>query len=299
MSRVNFTVEGLGKPTRLDKVLRNQFPEWGRQAVKRTLNQRKVRVNGQKVWLGSWKVKDGDLVEVLKAPQPRRMGPEQFDPAWLVADEGDLLVVNKPAGLRSQATRDKRKDNLLGLAQAQFGEVRLFHRLDRDTSGLTLLTRPGPVNFYLDRAFKDRLVEKEYLAIVKGRGELEAKGRIEARLAQHPKRADMMAAVGKGGQTAETQYEVLSEAGGLALVKLRPVTGRTHQLRVHLAHMGAPILGDRLYGGGTEEAPRLALHARRIRLPEGEGFAGRDFKIAPGEDFLKLVPNGLRMKIRL
>ncbi|MBN2043741.1 MAG: hypothetical protein JW757_01875 [Anaerolineales bacterium] len=114
---------------RLDKTIHNQFPDWGRQAVKALIENRQVRVNGRLVWLASWKVKAGDKIEVSNPPDSKPRSHHVFDPEWLVADEGDLLVVNKPAGLRAQETLAGGVDNLLRLAQNAFGDdIRLFHR---------------------------------------------------------------------------------------------------------------------------------------------------------------------------
>ena len=273
---VSFGVENLGSPTRLDKVIREQFPDWGRMAISRILQRRQVRVNGKTVWMGSWKVNQGDQIEIFQPPQRKAPPAAHFDPNWLVADEGDLIVVSKPAGLLSQATQAGGEDNLLSLAVKFFGsEVRLFHRLDRDTSGLCLLTRPGPVNVYLDAAFKQRLVRKEYLALVSDPGQLDVEGQIRLYLSVHEKRRDMMQVVERGGQFSMTDYRLVGEFGSGWLVWLRPHTGRTHQLRVHLAYLDAPIIGDRLYGG--LKAERLMLHAERIVLPETGDFPSREW----------------------
>ncbi len=139
-------------------------------------------------------------------------------------------MVCKPAGLRSQATRAGGEDNLLSLAQAAFGaDLRLFHRLDRDTSGLCILTRPGPVNAYLDRAFQHRTVKKEYLGLVSDRGSLEDEGLMRDYLDADPRRRDKMVSVPKGGKAAFTDYEILGEEAAGIRVALFPQTGRTHQ----------------------------------------------------------------------
>ncbi|MEJ2759158.1 MAG: RluA family pseudouridine synthase [Anaerolineales bacterium] len=261
---------------RLDKILRERYPTWGRQAISKLLNNRQVRVNGKTVWLGSWKISVGDMIQVRNPPKDKPSGPNRFDQRWLIADEGDLIVVSKPAGLLSQATRAGGKDNLLSLAQERFGkEVRLFHRLDRDTSGLTLLTRPGPVNAYLDMAFKKRQVIKEYVAVVSDPGDLAVSGVLRSYLAQHPHRRDMMQVVERGGKYAQTRYEIEGEVPLGVQFRLWPETGRTHQLRVQLAHLGVPIVGDRLYGG--RQNPRLLLHAERLRLPKTEDFPMREW----------------------
>lgn len=275
MKPVVFTVEKDTQPIRLDKLLRKQYPQWGRRAVSRIINRRQVQVNGKTVWLGSWKVQSGDRITILRPPKEKPQAPLEFQPDWVIEDSGDIVAVNKPAGLRAQASRKEDKNNLLDLARTTFGDVALFHRLDRDTSGVCLLTRPGKVNAYLDSAFKARQVEKEYLAWVQAGEKLTDEGVIDARLGPHGRRRDMMQVVEKGGKKAVTNYKLLAMDGNNSLVRLQPVTGRTHQLRVHLASMGAPVIGDRLYGGVP--APRLMLHARRISLPAADEFKARTY----------------------
>jgi 23S rRNA pseudouridine1911/1915/1917 synthase len=273
---IRFIADDLARPTRLDRTLRARFPEWGRQAVQRAIGAGQVRVNGKTVWLASWEVQRGDTVEVLEPPPAKAAPPPAFDDAWLLADDGDILAVNKPAGLLAEPTRWGQGVNLRDLAAARFGEVILFHRLDRDTSGVVLITRPGPVNAALSAAFQARRVTKEYVAVVAAPNQLEAEGVIRLRLGQHPQRRDMMAVVERGGQHAATRYTVEASAPGRQLVRLWPETGRTHQLRVHLAALGAPILGDRLYGAPAS-APRLLLHAQRISLPPDAPLGGRSY----------------------
>jgi 23S rRNA pseudouridine1911/1915/1917 synthase len=260
-------IHDLTRPRRLDRVLRDQFPQWGRQAVQRLIAAGKVQVNGQKVWLGSWEVHNQDRVEIAELPPSKSSPPAQFEDAWLIAEEAELIVVNKPSSLLVEPTRWGQGVNLLDLATKRFGPLILFHRLDRDTSGVVLLTRPGPINQYLDTAFKTHTVQKEYLAVVPTPNRLAPEGVIDARLAAHPKRRDLMTVVERGGQRAMTRYAIVSERGGHQCVRLWPETGRTHQLRVHLAHLGAPIVGDRLYGPPAKDGERLLLHAFRITLP--------------------------------
>jgi 23S rRNA pseudouridine1911/1915/1917 synthase len=263
----SITVTGLAKPTRLDRVLRNAFPQWGRQAVQRLITSGKVTVNGQTVWLASWEINNGDQVVVAETPPPKPAAPDHFDDAWIIAQIPNLIAVNKPAGLLSEPTRWGTGANLLDLATARFGSLVLFHRLDRDTSGVILLTRPGPINQQLDGAFKGRTVEKEYLAVVQTPNRLAAAGVIDTRLAPDAKRRDKMRIAERGGQRAVTRYAIETEQEGRQLVRLWPQTGRTHQLRIHLAHLGAPILGDRLYGPQPPVGERLLLHAHRLSLP--------------------------------
>ena len=254
---------------RLDQALRQQFPLWGRKDIGRAISSKRVRVNGKVVWLASWEVNNGDTIEAdvpaVAKPQPAAA----FDPRWLIAEDDDIVAINKPTGLLSAPSRSVNAVNLHDLAKAHFGELLLFHRLDRDTSGIILLTRPGKINKLLDAAFKTRDVSKEYRAVVAWPHELPPSGEIDANLNVDPERRDQMVVVPHGGQHAVTRYELLPrrhDHDKHQLVKLWPETGRTHQLRVHLAHLGSPILGDRLYGN-VHSSKRLMLHAHRLKLP--------------------------------
>jgi 23S rRNA pseudouridine1911/1915/1917 synthase len=280
---IRVTASDLAKPIRLDRFLRDRFPLWGRQAVQRLIAAGKVKVGSKVVRLASWEVVSGDRLEIVDPPPEKSLPSDKFDDAWLIAEEPDLIAVNKPSGLLSECTRFSPATSLLDLASARFGPLVLFHRLDRDTSGVVLLTRPGPVNQYLDAAFKSRAVRKEYLVVVATPNHLAASGVIDARLGPSPRRRDQMIVVERGGQRAVTRYAIEEEAAGRQLIRLWPETGRTHQLRVHLAHMQAPILGDRLYG--SQSAARLLLHAERIALPSAEGYSAREFRAPLPEGF--------------
>ncbi len=293
MAKNFFTVKKLHRPSRLDKVITQQYPQWGRKAVKKLISSRKVKVDNKSVWLGSWEVQNGQKIEISDAPKEKPKPIIIFKEDWLLHDEGDLIAMNKPAGLLSQTTRAKGKDNLLDLCIEKFGKVALFHRLDRDTSGLCLLTRPGEVNAYLDKLFKQRRVVKEYIALVSSQKKMDTEGVIKTRLRPHPRRRDQMVVVGRGGFYAESRYEVLGESEGKKLVRIWPITGRTHQLRVQMSYLGAPIIGDRVYGGGEKSGLRLMLHAYKIDLPALDNFEARSFTAPVGEDFIKLIPNSL------
>ncbi len=282
----SFSAKGLATPTRLDRVLQQHQPAWGRNAVRRLIEGRQVRVNGQSVWLCSWQVRNGDHIELLSLPEPKPQSFDRFDDTWIIAEEPDLIAVNKPAGLLAESPRWRQAVNLLSLAAERFGPLHLFHRLDRDTSGVVILTRSAATNQYLDAAFKQGAVLKEYVAVVAAPNRLQAEGVIRLPIGPHPTRRDMRAVVTRGGQRSVTRYQVVHSEPGRQWVRLWPETGRTHQLRVHLAHLGAPILGDRLYNRGDRSVGRLMLHAARLVLPAGNGFAERTFVAPLPADFL-------------
>lgn len=275
----------LAQPVRLDKALRALYPDAGRQAVQTLVTAGQVKVNGKVVRLCSWQVSNGDRLALLAEPPSKPRPPAGFDDAWIIAEEPGLIAVDKPAGLLSEPARSATAPSLLGLATARFGPVTLFHRLDRDTSGVVLLTRSVEINRRLDAAFKAGSVEKEYLAVVAAPNRLAATGVISHPIGPHPKRHDMMAVVERGGKPALTRYEVIAEAGGQQWLRLWPRTGRTHQLRVHLAHLGAPILGDRLYNPHRQDASRLMLHALRLTLPAEVELAQHTFAAPPPPEF--------------
>ena len=183
-----------------------------------------------------------------------------------------LLALVKPSGLLSQpGLGPELADSLISRAQEQWPEVRLVHRLDRDTSGLILLARDATTHRVLSAAFAERRVRKTYLAMVQGlpadRG-----GIIDQPLARIATRPPLYGVVPleSGGKSAFTRWRVLRRFVGSSLLLLQPRTGRSHQLRVHLAALGHPVLGDPLYGdplyGDPVPAPRLQLHAAGLHL---------------------------------
>ncbi len=271
-------------PGRLDKTLRNAFPDWGRRAVGEVIAAKHVRVNGHAVWLASWMVQPGDRIEVHHPPGALPTGPSAFDDAWLIHIDEDIVVVDKPSGLRAEGTRaEDRSANLLSLCALRFGDVTLTHRLDRDTSGVLVLARTRVARQALDEAFKSHSLEKHYVAVVQAPNRLADSGRISLSLAPDPRRHDRMIAVDAGGKAARTRYRVASRGELSDVVDLWPATGRTHQLRVHCAALGAPILGDRLYGSAAS-APRMMLHAHSLEVPTIGGSAARTFlaQLPPG-----------------
>jgi len=178
-----------------------------------------------------------------------------------------LLALLKPSGLLSQpGLGPELADSLISRAQERWPEARLVHRLDRDTSGLILLARDATTHRALSAAFAERRVRKTYLAVVQGlpadRG-----GVINqplARIATRPPRYGVVP-LKQGGKPALTRWRVLRRFEGSSLLLLQPRTGRSHQLRVHLADLGHPVLGDPIYGESAA-APRLQLHAAGLQL---------------------------------
>jgi 23S rRNA pseudouridine1911/1915/1917 synthase len=221
---------------------------------------------------------------VLSAPPDPTLEPESI-PITVVYEDGDLLVVDKPAGMVVHPSAGHPTGTLvhalLGRAAARgeslgsvagVGRPGIVHRLDRDTSGLLVVAKSDAAQASLMAQFGRWAVAKGYVALVRGAAPA-ARGRIEAPIGRHPRDRQRMAVVA-GGREATTDYEVLGSSGGYTLLRLEPRTGRTHQLRAHLAYLGLPIAGDLRYGGGPGPADlrRQFLHAATLafRRPADE-----------------------------
>jgi RluA family pseudouridine synthase len=204
---------------------------------------------------------------------PRRPAAPSVEVPIAYAD-GWLLVVEKPAGVASQATRDDEAGALDALVRRAHPEARMMHRLDRDASGLVLFARIPEARAPLQRALEAGDIDRRYRARVAGR--LDGSGRVTLRIARagdDPRRRVALPESAPGGEAAATRWRAVArdDDDDSTLLECALETGRTHQLRVHLSAIGHPIVGDRLYGG--RPAPRLWLHATRLALshPDGRG----------------------------
>ena len=187
------------------------------------------------------------------------------DAIEVIYQDKDVLVAHKPAGLLSVPGRgDNLKDSMLSRLQAIEPKVRIVHRLDMDTSGIMIFALRKKAEVSLRRQFQDRKVKKVYQAVVQGIL-TEKEGVIDAPLAPHPDQK-LRHQVFEAGKASQTEYKVLAEGDDCSLVELRPITGRSHQLRVHLLHIGHSVLGDRFYAPEDVLArgERLMLHAETV-----------------------------------
>ncbi len=251
---------------RLDRFLRDALPDLTNAERSRLLRERRVSVDGQAVWLDSWQV-DATSIVALDGATLAVLGVEPLAPSQVLHLDGDLLIVDKPSGVRSEPRHASDPSDLTSMVCAGYGPGWVAaHRLDRDTSGVMTFTRPGSTRKLVVDAFAQRSTVKTYRARLTQTLGLEETGMISTRLMQDDNYRDRMRTVRpgeRGGETALTEYRVIDRDFGS--VELHPLTGRTHQLRVHMASVGYPILGDRLYGS-IESAPRLMLHAHRLEL---------------------------------
>ena len=182
-----------------------------------------------------------------------------------------LIAIEKPPGLPSQPTMDPRRPNALDQLKSQLGrEVFLHHRLDRDTSGVMIFGLDKKINPALTNLFREHQIQKKYVCIVKMNKEtLPTEFQVQNHLApirDQNKKLMRMVSVKTGGWAALTLFQVMQLHDSYALIQAVPKTGRTHQIRIHLAEMKCPILGDPLYGGKSSLVPRLMLHASSIEF---------------------------------
>lgn len=193
----------------------------------------------------------------------------------LFEDEA-LVAVNKPPGIPSQGTRDPKRTHVLECAEKQLGcKLFLHHRLDRDTSGVLVFGKDPSANARLTDIFREHEAQKSYLALSKinsgVKPEIQKTKNFTVKLHMAPVRGakgvERMVVVKSGGWVSETDFETLWSDSTSRLFLAHPKTGRTHQLRVHLAHNRLPILGDSLYGGKSSSVPRLMLHAWKLKIP--------------------------------
>ena len=261
---------------RLDRFLHERLPDYSRARLQAWIREGRVRIDG-KTAKPSTPLKGGETVEVEPGELPELKAEPEELPLEILYEDDAVIAVNKPAGMVVHAGAGITKGTLVNALLHHFGrlssvggELRpgIVHRLDRFTSGVILVARHDKAHRALAAQFAGREVEKVYLALVHGNVEKES-GRIERAIARDPKRRIRMTARLRHGRPAVTEYRVEQRFGGLTLLEVRPGTGRTHQIRVHLATIGHPIVGDRLYGApakvpGMPPLERYFLHASRI-----------------------------------
>ena len=293
---------------RLDLYLMEHLPDQSRASIQRLIQSGRVLLAG-KAARPAARVRDGDPIVIeIPDPAPEHLVPEPI-PLQIVHADPAFLVVSKPAGLVVHPGAGRKTGTLVhallslgvGLSTAGgSGRPGIVHRLDRETSGLLVVARNDAAHRNLAAQFEARKVLKLYDALVWGRP-APARGRIEAPLGRHPVARTRMA-VRAGGRSAITEYRMVESLGALALLEVRILTGRTHQIRVHMKHLGHPIFGDAEYGGARrgslrdagvraalEGFDRLALHARRLEFQHPRSGEPLRFEASLPEDFAELL----------
>ena len=276
MRQVRFVATADEVGSRLDVVVAR------RASVTRGLAQAAIKEGavtvGGRVVRPSHRLEEGEAVTGSVAVPTVELPQGEAIDLTLRYDDERVLVVSKPAGLVTHPARGHASGTLvnallgLGVPLAGATSIRpgIVHRLDKDTSGLLLVAKDDAAQSYLVDALRERRIERRYVALVRGRPPADS-GTIEAPIGRHPVKRRLFAVV-PGGRPSGTHYEVTATGDRVSLLDLKLETGRTHQIRVHLAHLGNPVLGDRVYGGVSDLSRDLGLtrpflHARSLRFP--------------------------------
>ncbi|MCJ7681862.1 MAG: RluA family pseudouridine synthase [Candidatus Aminicenantes bacterium] len=256
--------------SRLDLFIASHMPELSRSRIQKIIRAGDVRINGL-TEKSSHRIQTGDRVELTaETTTEQDAPPEGFDiPLDIIYVDEDVIVINKPPGLVVHPGAGHLQDTLVNALLFHYPEIRsaglperpgIVHRLDKETSGVLVTARTSGAYIELQRQFKDREISKHYFGLVWGNIP-RSEGTIDMPIGRHVKYGDRMSVKTNRPRRAETAYKVKKRFVHYTLLDLFPVTGRTHQLRVHLSASGFPIVGDTGYGKKKTSCPRLFLHA--------------------------------------
>jgi 23S rRNA pseudouridine1911/1915/1917 synthase len=267
---------GSGENQRLDLFLSEKLEEWSRSQIQRLIAEGRALVDGNQR-RSSYKLKINERVEVDDTVQKEsQLKPENI-PLTVIHEDEHLVVIDKSSGMVIHPGAGKQTNTLANALLYHFPEIEelgpkekpgIVHRLDKETSGVILVARTKMAYQELQRQFKAREVEKLYIGLVWGTMP-QKEGKITWAIGRHTKYGERMSVKTKKPRVAETHYRVKAPLGEFTLLEIRPITGRTHQIRVHLAASGHPIVGDSRYGRrkvAGRSFPRLFLHAHRLTV---------------------------------
>ena len=274
---------------RLDAFIAQRHTSYSRSSWQQFIRQGYITVNGVVAEKPKQQVGPEDTI-VIDLPEKESYSDQELP---IIYQDDDILVIDKPAGVLTHAKNERDDEFTVESFITRFIDDTLgpeerhgiVHRLDRDTSGLIVCALNKPSYEHLKAQFAGRLVQKTYYAITAGIPS-EQKAIIDIPILRSTTVPGTFVANLKG-KPAETLYEVIEHHAGKALVQLQPKTGRTHQLRVHLTHLGTPIIGDRLYGSAKTAAPRMYLHAAGLEFASSEDDSTYEFESPLPEEFMQ------------
>ena len=310
-TRHRFTVARADARARLDRLLADHVPALSRSRLKNLIETGRVSIGGATITEPGYRVKPGHVVTLVVPPPVDETPIAQAIPLQVAYEDEHLIVVDKPVGLvvhPAPGNPDRTLVNALlahcGASLSGIGGVRrpgIVHRLDKDTSGLMVAAKHDAAHRGLSEQFATRRLSRTYRAVVWGVPR-PAQGRIEGAIGRDPRNRKRMAVRMSGGKAAITHYRVLKPLDPLwSLVECRLETGRTHQIRVHMAHRGHPLVGDALYGGARRRGidasvrevlalcPRQALHAAALSFVHPVSGAALAFESALPADMRALI----------
>ena len=269
--RVTLSVASEGSGSRIDKYISDNIA-LTRSAVQGLLSEGGVLVNGKAV-SKNYKLREGDSIDVeIPDPEPMDAAPEDI-PLDIVYEDSDLLVVNKPKGMVVHPAHGNYTGTLVNALLHHCGDslsgingvIRpgIVHRIDKNTSGLLIVAKNDASHLKLAEQIKVHSFTREYEAVVTGSFK-ETEGTVDAPIGRHKTDRKKMCVTPENSRNAVTHYNVLRQYGGYAHLRLKLETGRTHQIRVHMAYIGHPVLGDDVYGKPYKGLEGQCLHARKI-----------------------------------
>lgn len=293
---------------RLDAYLADQLEDVSRSRIQKLISQEQVWVNDTICTSKKAVVQEGDRLQVtIPDAEPLVLEPEPI-PLEILYEDAQMLIVNKPAGLVVHPAPGHASGTLVNAllwhCRTETGASTLsgiggiqrpgiVHRLDKDTTGAIAIAKTDFAHQHLQRQFHDKTARRDYLGVVYGAPKTE-QGTIDAPLGRHPVDRQKMAIVpeAKGGRPAITHWQIKERLGNFTLINFELETGRTHQIRVHAASIGHPIVGDPVYGSGRSlgvNLPGQALHAWRLRLQHPVTAAAIEVTALPPDSFMKLL----------
>jgi len=299
-SRLYQYVVQSGDENRLDKFLTGQLPGQSRSRLQEIIKDGGVAVNDAVVKKTGLMLETGDKVSIqIPEAVPLNLEPEAI-PLETVFENENLVIINKPAGMVVHPAPGHSSGTLVHAVLGNFGDLQgiggeirpgIVHRLDKDTSGLIIIAKNEKAHRWLQDQFRLRKVEKIYLALVDGKPPTPA-GRVEAAIARDMTHRKQMAVVSEGrGRSAVTEYRTMQQFSQHTLLEVHPLTGRTHQIRLHMAFLGCPIVGDLVYGRkkATLEIERHFLHAHKISILLPDESEARTFSVALPPDLQAIL----------
>ena len=298
-SRITITIDETMSGKRIDALLASQLSELSRSFIQKLIEDGSIHVNGNGCSKKT-KTSEGDVVEII-IPKPKEVGIEPEDiPIDIVFEDEDLLVVNKPAGMVVHPAPGNNSGTLVNALMYHCGDnlsgingvarPGIVHRIDKDTSGLLMVAKSDRAHAGLSQQLKEHSLNRRYVAIVYNNIKND-EGTVDAPIGRDPSNRLRNAVVYQNSREAITHYRVLERFGDFTLIEAALETGRTHQIRVHMAYIKHPLLGDDLYGPSKNRlgASRQMLHAGVLGFVHPVTEEYLEFKAEPPEDFIKVL----------
>jgi len=290
---IEFVVSAKDAKVRLDQFLAKRLPEHSRSRLQQLIRGGFVRLNG-----GTSRprqiVRAGDKIDLIEPPPEKVDIQPEAIPLDVLFEDDDLIVINKPAGMTVHPGAGQREHTLVNALLSHCaglsgvgGKERpgIVHRLDKETSGCLVVAKNDMAHRELSKQFAARTVEKIYLALVAGKLRKPA-GVIDEKIGRHPVHRKRMQVSPHRGRTARTEYRVIRSSDAASLIECRLHSGRTHQIRVHLHHLGHPVLGDKVYGPRfAKNFPRQMLHAWKLGFRHPRTSQWKTFEASLPVDF--------------